>query len=119
MNIKGGLGRNVPCDLHNEHVNKLIKEIIVNMGSNLTEVALQRAVRSISTLAVVCQRFDSQSNVPHHTTAHSDLVDINKVIGILMNNKILHSIGSRAHKCFTNIHLNPLHKWKPTATKNG
>ena len=34
-----GIGCNIPCDLHNEHVNKLIKEIVGNMGSNLTEEA--------------------------------------------------------------------------------
>ena len=32
VNKKGGLGRNIPCDLHDEHVNKLIKEIVQRMG---------------------------------------------------------------------------------------
>ena len=35
VNTRGGLGMNIPCDLYNEHVNKLIKLIIQNMGSNL------------------------------------------------------------------------------------
>ena len=35
VNAHGGLGRNIPCDLYNEHVNKLFKEIITNMGANL------------------------------------------------------------------------------------
>lgn len=43
VNTRGGLGKNIPCDLHNEHVNKVIKEIINNMGSNLTKEALQRS----------------------------------------------------------------------------
>ena len=42
VNVRGGLGRNIPYDLYNEHVNKLLKHIIVNMGSNLTEISLQR-----------------------------------------------------------------------------
>ena len=25
INTKGGMGKNIPCDLHNEHVNKLLK----------------------------------------------------------------------------------------------
>ena len=37
VNTKGGLGRNIPCDLYNEHVNKLIKQIIANMGPILTK----------------------------------------------------------------------------------
>ena len=31
------MGRNIPCDLYNEHVVKLIKSAISNMGANLTE----------------------------------------------------------------------------------
>ena len=46
INTRGGIGRNIPYDLHNEHVNKLIKHIIANMGANLTEEALTRAARS-------------------------------------------------------------------------
>ena len=34
VNTRGGMGRNIPCDLYNEHVVKLIKEIITNMGAN-------------------------------------------------------------------------------------
>ena len=28
VNTRGGLGRNIPCDLYNEHVNKLFRVII-------------------------------------------------------------------------------------------
>lgn len=50
VNTHGGPGHNIPCDLYNEHVNKLIKQRIQNMGSNLTEQSLQRAVQSSSSL---------------------------------------------------------------------
>lgn len=63
-NTKGGIGRNIPCDLHNEHVNKLLKEVIANMGSNLMEAALQRAARSIGAIQAICQHFDQGSGVP-------------------------------------------------------
>ena len=33
MNTHGGKGRNLPCDLHNEHVNRLYKQLIANMGA--------------------------------------------------------------------------------------
>ena len=55
INTKGGIGRNIPCDLHNEHVNKLLKHIIVNMGSNITEHALRRAPMSVSMLNKMCK----------------------------------------------------------------
>lgn len=122
VNTRGGLGRNVPCDLHNEHMNKLIKDIIIHMGSNISEheAALQRSVRSISTLDALCHKFDEESDVPHRTTAHStrsDLTDVNKVIDILLKHKILEPICDRTHKSFPDIHFNPLHKWDSEATK--
>lgn len=49
----GGKGRNIPCDLYNEHVNKVIKDLIKNMGPNLTEGAIQRAARSVSAIKAV------------------------------------------------------------------
>jgi len=60
VNTRGGMGNNIPCDLYNEHVVKLIKNIITNMGVNLTEKALQRAARSVSTMNTLCQQFDRE-----------------------------------------------------------
>lgn len=53
VNSRGGAGNNIPMDLYSEHINKLIKGIITNMGSNLTEQALQRAARSVGTINLV------------------------------------------------------------------
>ena len=95
VNIKGGAGNNIPCDLFNEHVNKQR-----NMGSSLTETALQRAARSVTSLCHICERFDAQSGVPCRTTAHStrsDNDDIKKVVGIVLQNKLLENIGHREH----------------------
>ena len=57
VNTRGGAGRNIPCDLYNEHIVRLIKDVISSMGTNLTEKALQRAARSVSTLYSVCKQF--------------------------------------------------------------
>jgi hypothetical protein len=55
INIHGGAGRNIPCDLHNEHADELVKSIISDQGANFTEVALQRAARSVTTLHSICE----------------------------------------------------------------
>ena len=36
VNYRGGAGKNIPCELHNEHVNRGVKDIINHMGANLT-----------------------------------------------------------------------------------
>ena len=114
VNVKGGAGNNIPCDLLNEHVTKQLKYIICNMGSNSTETALQRTARSVTSLCHICERFDAQSGVPCRTTAHStrsDNDDTKKVVGIVLQNKLLENIGHREHKSFPGMKWNPLCKW--------
>ena len=114
VNARGGLGRNISCDLHNEHMNKLLKHIIVNMEPNLIDTALQRAARSVTALDAIAEAFDAQSGVPHRNSAHttkSDTQDVKKVMAIVMKNKLLTSIGSRDHRTSSALALNPLAKW--------
>ena len=120
VNTQGGIGKNIPCDLYNEHVNKLIKTIIQNMGSNLTEQSLQRAVRCVSPLSAICKHFDAICHVPVTTTAHSsksDMPDTAKVVSIVLQQNLLKEIGVRCHRSFPNMSLNPLDKWKKKDTE--
>ena len=121
VNVRGGAGNNIPCDLFNEHVNKLLKHIVRNMGSNLTETALQRAARSITTLNQICGTFDAESGVPFRTTAHStrsDRDDVKKVVSIVLKDKLLVDTKEpRQHKAFQGIKLNPLHAWDVKQTE--
>ena len=114
VNVRGGAGNKIPCDLFNEHINKQLKCIISNMGSNLTESALQRAARSVTSLHRICETFDIQSGVPCRTTAHGtrpDKIDVKKVVSIVLRNKLLVEVGNREHRSFRSMKLNPLHKW--------
>jgi len=85
---RGGPGNNIPGDLHNEHLNKLFKEIIANIhlnklfkeiianiGSNFTEQSIQRSARSVSALHDLAETFDRESHTPVPTTAHSTKSD--------------------------------------------
>lgn len=121
VNVRGGAGKNIPCDLFNEHVNKKLKYIIQNMGSNLTEASLQRAARSVTTLQEICAVFDAQSGVPYTTSAHStkpDMEDVKKVVSIVLKEKLLEEMSAREHKAFPGMPLNPLHKWNLAKTKS-
>ena len=81
---EGGAGNNIPCDLFNEHINKQLKYIIGNMGSNLTEGSLQRTARSVAALHQIYANFDAYST---RTTAHSMLSDkggVKKVVSTIL-----------------------------------
>lgn len=97
-----------------------MKYTIQNMGSNLTKASLQRAARSVSTLHTICEAYDSQSGVPHGTTAHStrpDAVDVVKVVNTVLKNTIIQPTPGRKYDAFPNIHLDPLCNWDKEKTK--
>ena len=119
MNTRGGLGNNIQMDLHNEHIVKLVKKIIRGMVPNLTEKALQRAARSVSTLQAVREQYDKESAVPTITTAHSTLsfeADITKVTRAVLSNDLLRIIPGRSHSMFKKMRVNPLWNWDQEKT---
>ena len=121
INTHGGLGKNIPCDLFNEHMNKLFKEIIQNMGPNMTENAIKRAARSVTALCHIRDEFDKQSDVPVVTTAHTtrtDEEDVAKVISVLMKNRSLSITPGRKLSQFKQFSMNPLNnlKWDQMKT---
>ena len=110
INTHGGIGRNIPCDLHNEHMNKLFKEIVKNMGPNLTEQAVMRAARSVTALQDMSAAFDKQCNVPVGTSAHSrrnDEHDVGQVASVVQRMEALHVKPGRNHSCFRKMKLKP------------
>ena len=120
VNSHGGCGRNIPCDLFNEHVNKVIKDIIKNMGPNLTEAALQRAARSVSAVKAICSQFDILSHVPASTSRHSTRAtdqDVGRVVGCVLNNCLLQDQNQdRQHMSFPSFSDNPLKRISRTDT---
>ena len=110
VNTHGGEGHNIPCDLHNEHLNKLFKDIVHSMGSNLTEHSMRRAARSVTSLCKIRDAFDTESKVPVPTSAHSckdDYNDVIKVVEVLLKNSVLDVQKGRKHSQFSNINMNP------------
>lgn len=103
INTQGLPGRNIPVDLHMEHLNKLAKDAINILGSNKSESAIQRVGRAIGTLSPVLSNFDSENKItstsskqnrPH---AHKDIVI---VIDELRKAKCFEKEDGRKHRKF-------------------
>ena len=60
INTKGKIGKKIPCDLQNEHVNRIFKEAIANVGSNFTEYSTTRIACSVTFLEKIAQQLDEQ-----------------------------------------------------------
>lgn len=113
INTHGGLGRNLPCDLHNEHVNKPIKEAIRHMGANFSQNALTTVARSITYMSAVSARFDEQCKVTPDSSAHTtrgDDDDVKLVMGVIKRERLWEVHRGRMHRKFKNVTSDPLEK---------
>ena len=64
LNLRGLPGRNIPLDLHMEHLNRMAKDAMRNLGSNKTRIAsISRVGRALGTLAPVLDQFDTENCV--------------------------------------------------------
>ena len=103
------------CDLHNEHVNKLYKEIIGTcMGANFTEFASTPAARAVSSLERLALGFERQTGIHPEATAHSrrsGVKDVRIVAEVVLKARILEVIDERYHSKFPNFSSNPLNRF--------
>ena len=111
VNSKGGLGHNIPCDLYNEHVNRIFKEVTGNMGSNFTQKSSMRVAHSVTFLEKISLNLDNQCGVTPETTAHSTKCsqgDIRQVVKVLCTQNSFQKIPGRSHSNFRLMSSNPL-----------
>ncbi len=112
VNTQGGKGKNLPCDLHNEHVNKVFKEVVGNMGSNFTQQSSTRVARCITSLHKLVERFDEECAVPRESSTHttkSDKTDVEKVAEVVITNRLLIQTNTeRKHSTHPRIPINPI-----------
>ena len=58
VNTSNVAGRNIPMDLHLEHMNRRLKSTMRNMGSNMTESSVRLAAECIQVVDSICSKFE-------------------------------------------------------------
>ena len=58
VNVHGCPEKNIPCDLHMEHLNRECKGSISGLGANITDGAIQRVGRSLRSHTKILENFD-------------------------------------------------------------
>lgn len=111
MNIHGRSGKNVPCDLHLEHLNKEAKQSIAGLGSNITEEAVLRIGKSIGHTVNIVKRFDEVNKIKQPSSAHtrkSCKKDMELLIKeLFVESKVFNKVPGRRHHSFPTIPPNP------------
>ena len=84
INTRGGKGHNIPCDLHMEHLNRVLKDGIKGLGANKTEKAITRLGKCISSFDQILSNFDESLEV-HHSTDFHTVASLEKDITLVVN----------------------------------
>lgn len=69
-NNRGGMGRNIPLDLHLEHLNGFLKSFLKGLGPNLNEVSAARISRSIGVYKQMMENTDSELGISRPSGSH-------------------------------------------------
>lgn len=109
INLRGLPGRNVPNDLHLEHLNRLVKTAIQNLGANKTEAAITRVGKVLRVLAPLLDNFDEDNRVSGVSGKHNKPTE-EKDLRILMTtlSSSFDVIPHREYSSFPNPR-DPLH----------
>ena len=105
VNVHGRRGKNIPTELHLEHLNRIVKDSIKGLGSNQTEQAITRVDKALGTIAPVLNQFDLSNNVPDVLSNHkppNNGKDIAIIVNELSQAQVFNKIPSRKHNKFPN-----------------
>ena len=77
--------KNVPCDLHMEHMNRQCEQALSGLGSNITVV---RIGKCIGKTEEILKEFDGNNNIPQQSSQHShgsSKDDLTKILSQLLD----------------------------------
>lgn len=109
VNTSGLPGHNISCDLHNEHLNRLVKVAIEGLGANKSKKAIIRVAKAIGILSKVTDSFDEAVGVGIPSGKHSKKSmekDVKVVIEQLMESKVFNPSILQSHKSFSTLKTN-------------
>lgn len=106
VNTHGLPGHNIECDLHMEHLNRLCKTAIRDMGANKTQKAIIRASKALSKTSAIVHNFDDTTNTTaisqkHSTTSISRDRDL--ILQVLNSNSTFKETKGRKHRSSPNL----------------
>ena len=91
INTQGLKGKNIECDLHMEHLNRLCKDAIRDLGPNKTVKSIMRAAKALGTIDPVISNFDAENHIDEQSGSHKKdkgLADMKKLCNDLSNYKV-------------------------------
>ena len=109
INTQGHPGKNIPNDLHMEHLNRLVKTAMKGLGANKTEKAITTVGEVLGVLGPVLENFDEDNQVAPDSGSHK-MASVRKDMAILLKELkgVFSDTPGRQHKTFKKPR-DPLH----------
>ena len=106
INTQGRIGCNIPCDLHQEHLNRRLKTVLRSLGANITPKAVVHAGKSLATVHKICLQFEIQTTSSTSTISGVHNIpsfekDLKKVLALLIEENVMEPVSTRSHQSFT------------------
>ena len=121
VNTSGRIGKNIPVDLHMEHLNRRLKIMMRNLGSNISPSTSQRAAKALAVVDVVRSRFlrdTNASSIKDFHTVPSMSKDLLMMVQQLTADEVFKPQENRNHRVYKNhkplfssINWNNINKW--------
>ena len=111
INTHGQAGRNIPNDLHCEHLNRLVKTSIAQLQANKTAASMERVARALGTVHPVLHNFDKDNHVTEPNTSHKEVKsfqDFKVLLDCLKKASVFTLIPGRKYNTFLKPR-DPLH----------
>ena len=92
-----------------EHLNRLLKDMIIGIGANISESAIVQSSKSLDGIKTVCENFDKSAGIHAdsvHHTIESSKKDQELVVKQLIQSKVFSYIPGRKHAAFPDIKPN-------------
>ncbi len=109
VNVHGLRGKNIPNDLHMEHLNRLLKTALQGLGANKTGATIMKSAKVLGVIDPVLANFDSENQVTDISGGHratKTTRDMELILKHLEN--VFEETPGRMHRSFKNPR-DPLH----------
>ena len=113
VNVHGRSSKNVSCDLHMEHLNRLCKNLISGLGANITEQSIERVGKCIGSVQTILLQFDAVNKIKEESgrhTSHSTDIDMKNLLKQLQQSSVFACKPGRAHRSFPKFTTNLMKK---------
>ena len=108
INVHGILGRNIPCDLHIEHLNRTCKDAVRGLHANKTPPAITCIGKSIGAFNTILEQYDKNNGLESPSGIHHKpkaIKERDMILRELLQTSVFKKQPARKHSSHPNVKI--------------